>query len=415
MVFQKLKYTPQIFIIKSLFFYSISFGQKINFTEHIAPIIHQNCSPCHREGEAGPFSLITFNEVRAKGKFIHKVTETKYMPPWKAEVGFGEFKNERVLQEKDILLIKNWVKSGMNEGPKKKFIYPSFNTNSQLGIPDLTLKVSELFKIPQQNKEEFYLFSLPTNLVENKKIKAIEFRPGNKKLVHHARISVDSTQIMRVTNGKSIDDPSIGAFSNVQMKEDYWYGWVPGTNPIEYPNGTAKILPKNSDLLFNIHYAPNTKAEVDQSSINIFYEKGKIEHEIKTAIIAENYIQNKPFYIKPDTIITFFSRTEPLGYPINIVSVQPHMHQIGKKLRAYCITPDGDLIPLVKINDWDFNFQQTYQFKEVLKVPIGSVIYLEGTFDNTTSNPLNPNRPSKAITYGWKTTEEMLDLIIQYY
>jgi Copper type II ascorbate-dependent monooxygenase, C-terminal domain len=402
--------------IAIIFGQSNSFSQKsINFNEHIAPIIHQNCSPCHREGEAGPFTLINYKEVKSRAKFIQKVTETKYMPPWKAEHGFGEFQNERGLNNEQISLIKNWVISGMKEGPKKKFIAPNFNTNSQLGQPDLTLTVSDKFRIPQNNKEEFYMFSLPTNLTENKKIKAIEFRPGNKKLVHHARISIDSSQIMRITNAKSIDDPSIGAFSNVQMKEDYWYGWVPGTNPIVYPKGTAKVLKANSDLLFNIHYAPNAKEEFDQSAINIFYEKDEIEHEIKTAIIAENYIQNKPFYIKPDTIITFFSRTEPLSYPIHIVSVQPHMHQIGKKLRAYCITPDGDLLPLIKINDWDFNFQQTFQFKEIIDVPIGSVIYFEGTFDNTASNPLNPNRPSKPISYGWKTTEEMMDLIIQYY
>jgi hypothetical protein len=398
-----------------IFISNIGFGQKPNFNEHIAPIIHQNCSSCHREGEAGPFQLITYQEVKSRAKFIQKVTEMKYMPPWKAEHGFGEFQNERGLNDEQINLIKDWVTSGMKEGPKKKKNLPIFSDKSQIGVPDLSLKVSELFKIPQNNKEEFIMFSLPTNLTENKKIKAVEFRPGNKKLVHHARISVDSTQIMRVTNGKSIDDPSIGAFSSVMMKEDYWYGWVPGTNPIIYPKGTAKILSKNSDLLFNIHYAPNSKPETDQSAINIFYEKDSIQHEIKTAIIAENYIQNKPFYIKADTVITFFSRTEPLPYPIHIVSVQPHMHQIGKKIRAYCITPDGDLIPLIKINDWDFNFQQTYQFKEVLDVPVGSVIYLEGTFDNTTTNPSNPNRPSKPISYGWKTTQEMLDLIIQYY
>lgn len=392
-----------------------TFCQKLNFNEHIAPIIHKNCSPCHRDGEAGPFQLITYDEVKSRAKFIEKVTEMKYMPPWKAEHGFGEFQNERGLSDEQINLIKNWVSSDMKEGPKKKKSEPVFNNQSQIGEPDLSLKVSELFKIPQNNKEEFIMFSLPTNLPENKKIKAIEFRPGNKKLVHHARISIDSTQIMRVTNGKSIDDPAIGAFSSVMMKEDYWYGWVPGTNPIIYPKGTAKILNKNSDLLFNIHYAPNSKPEVDQSSINIFYEKDSIQHEIKTAIIAENYIQNKPFYIKADTVITFFSRTEPLPYPIHIVSVQPHMHQIGKKLRAYCISPEGDLIPLIKINDWDFNFQQTYQFKEILNVPAGSVIYLEGTFDNTAQNPSNPNRPSKSISYGWKTTQEMLDLIIQYY
>lgn len=407
-----------VIIIIFLFKFSISkiYSQKVNFNDQIAPIIHQNCSPCHRPGEAGPFSLITYADVKAKAKFIQKVTETRYMPPWKAEVGFGEFQNERILKESEIQLIKDWVAGGLKEGPKKKLTIPNFRSQSQLSAkPDLVLKIDKAYQIPQNNKEEFIMFSLPTNLTENKQIKSVEFRPGNKQLVHHARVSVDTTQIMRITHGKSIDDPSIGAFSNVQMKEDYWYGWVPGTNPIIYPEGTAKILTKNSDLLFNIHYAPNAKPAIDQSSVNIFFEKTAIKHEIKTAIIAENYIQNKPFYIKPDTIITFYSRTEPLPYSINIVSVQPHMHQIGKKLRAYIITAEGDLIPLIKINDWDFNFQQTYQYKQVLNVPEGAVIYYEATFDNTVKNPANPNRPPKPISYGWKTTEEMMDLIIQYY
>ncbi|MES2798271.1 MAG: hypothetical protein V4683_20045 [Bacteroidota bacterium] len=402
-----------------LFIFCVSnfgFSQKPNFNEHIAPIIHQNCSPCHREGEAGPFQLITYKEVKSRAKFIQKVTEMKYMPPWKAEHGFGEYKNERGLNNEQINLIKDWVASDMKEGPKKKRKLPVFNQGTTFNlVPDLTLNVKIPFAIPKNNSEQFIMFSLPIGLDETKKIKAIEFRPGNKKLVHHARISIDTTQIMRIVDGKSIDDSTISEYARIKYKEDYWYGWVPGTSPIIYPKGTAKLLSKKSDLLLNIHYAPNSKEEFDQSQVNLFYEKDSIQHEIKTAIIAENYIQNKPFYIKADTVITFYSRTEPLPYPINVVSVQPHMHQIGKKLRAYIITPDGDLIPLIKINDWDFNFQQTYEFKEILEVPKGAIIYLEGTFDNTAQNPSNPNRPSKPISYGWKTTEEMLDLIIQYY
>jgi hypothetical protein len=406
----------KLVIIFLLFSIENAISQKVNFNEHIAPIIHQNCSPCHREGEAGPFSLITYTDVKSRAKFIQKVTEIKYMPPWKAEHGFGEFKNERKLTEEQISIIKKWVASGMKEGPKKKKQNPNFVFGSSLNIePDISLKVKIPYSIPKTNTEEFIMFSLPIGLNESKKIKAIEFKPGNKKLSHHARISVDTTQIMRIVNGKSIDDPSIAAFSKVMMKEDYWYGWVPGTTAMVYPKYTAKILPKNADLLVNLHYAPNSKEEFDQATINLFFEKDTVKNIVKTAILAENAIQNPPFYIKPDTVITFYSRTEPLPYSIKVLSVQPHMHQIGKKLKAYIITPEGDLIPLIKINEWDFNFQQTFEYKAILDVPKGSVIYMEATFDNTVTNPNNPNRPSKPITYGWKTTQEMLDLIIQYY
>ena len=126
-------------------------AQKVNFNEHIAPIIHQNCSPCHRDGEAGPFQLITYNEVKSRAKFINKVAETRYMPPWKAEVGFGEFKNERHLTDTQIAAIKTWVTTGMKEGPKKKKTTPVFNEGTLLNMkPDLSVKVNIPYQIPQK-------------------------------------------------------------------------------------------------------------------------------------------------------------------------------------------------------------------------------------------------------------------------
>ena len=398
-------------------FSSVSlFAQKITFTEHIAPIIHQNCTPCHRPGEAGPFSLITYEDISKRGKFIQKVTESRYMPPWRADHDFAQFKDVRKLTIGQISLIRLWVQDGMPQGPKTELQIPDFQVGTQLKEkPDLSLKLNRPFKIPTNNKEEYFLFSLPTNLKENKLVKAIEFRAGNKRLVHHSRISVDTTQIMRVTDGKSIDDSTIAEYGKIKMKDEFWSGWVPGNNPIMYQEGVAKQLIASSDLLINIHYAPNLLLnEIDSSSVNLYFAKEPIKYDLRTFILRENDITNQPFEIPADTVITFYAKSVEIPYEITMLSVQPHMHLLGKSLRSFAITPGGDLIPLIKISNWDFDWQMTYQYKEEQKIPFGSIIYAEVTYDNTAKNPRNSFSPPRKITSGWNSTQEMFNLIFQY-
>ena len=408
------KFSFYIFLILNFPVYLSA--QKITFTEHIAPIVHQNCTPCHRPGEVGPFSLITYEDVAKRGKFIQKVTETRYMPPWRADHDFGEFKEVRKLTIGQISLIRLWVQDGMPQGLKTDLLIPNFNVGTQLKEkPDLILKLNKSFKIPTNNKEEYYLFSLPTNLKENKFVKAIEFRAGNKRLVHHSRISVDTTQTMRITDAKSIDDSTISEYGKIRMKEEFWSGWVPGNNPVVYPDGVAKQLTAGSDLLINIHYAPNLlPKEIDSSSVNLYFSKEPIKHDLKTFILQEKDITNQPFEIPADTVITFYAKSVELPYEVTMLSVQPHMHLLGKSLRSFAITPGGDLIPLIKISNWDFDWQMTYQYKEEQKIPFGSVIYAEVTYDNTSKNPRNSFSPPQKISSGWNSTQEMFNLIFQY-
>ena len=338
------------------------------------------------------------------------------MPPWRADHDFGEFKEVRKLTIGQINLIRLWVQDGMPQGPKTELLIPNFNVGTQLKEkPDLILKLNKPFRIPTNNKEEYYLFSLPTNLKENKFVKAIEFRAGNKRLVHHSRISVDTTQIMRITDGKSIDDSTIAEYGKIKMKEEFWSGWVPGNNPIVYPDGVAKQLTAGSDLLINIHYAPNLLSnEIDSSLINLYFSKEPIKHHLKTFILQERDITNQPFEIPADTVITFYAKSVELPYEITMLSVQPHMHLLGKSLRSFAITPSGDLIPLIKISNWDFDWQMTYQYKNEQKIPFGSIIYAEVTYDNTSKNPRNSFSPPQKIASGWNSTQEMFNLIFQY-
>ena len=391
-------------------------GQSITFNEHISPIIYQNCTPCHRPNEVGPFSLITYQDVSKRGTFIQKVTASRYMPPWRADHDFGEFKNVRKLTVGQIALIRLWVENGMPEGDKNDFEMPDFRAESQfLRKPDLTLSFNNTFPISNNLKEDYILFSMPTNLPVDTFIKEIEFIPGNKKLVHHARISVDTTQIMRIVDAKSIDDTLIREYGKIRMKEEYWSGWVPNNNSIKYPDGFAKKLKANCDLLLNLHYAPNVlKNETDSSIVNLYFSKEPIEKEVQTFVLQESDITNQPFEIAADTIITFYAKSTELPYPIYLLSVLPHQHFLGKSLRSFAITPGGDMIPLIKISNWDFNWQMTYEYKEPLLIPTGSIIFAEATYDNTKNNPENRFSPPQKITKGWNSTMEMMNIIFQY-
>ena len=391
-------------------------AQQINFNEHIAPIIHVNCTPCHRPGEIGPFSLITYQDVAKRAKFIRHVTQTRYMPPWKADPAFQTYQNERLLTQQEIDLIAQWVDQGVPEGKKRKRPEPPvFEENSQLLMePDLVLRMPRPFDIPGNGTEEFRYFCLPTHLKEDVYLKAIEFRPDKLSQVHHSRIMVDTTNKIRGIDGMSETNPQLARFQQIPLADEFLYGWVPGNLPVIYPEGTGKPLKKNSDLILNIHYAPSAVAMQDQSSILLYFTKEPIEKEVQTMTLRETDITNQPFVIPADTVMTFYMRSSPLPEDIQLISVLPHMHTVGRSFRAFAITPDGDVVPLVKVNDWDFNWQSTYVFKEILDVPKGSVIYAEATYDNTARNPGNPHVPPQDITYGWNTTDEMMNLIIYY-
>ena len=393
-----------------------SYGQngKVTFYEHIEPIIHLNCMPCHRPGQAGPFSLITYEDVSRKGEFIARVTKDRYMPPWKADPGFQQYRNARSLSDTDIDLIQSWVLDGMPKGKAQK---RSKGQKEKLSFdkPDLSLIIGEPYKIPNTGTDDFRFFNVQSGLSGDKFLRKIEFIPGNKRLVHHSRLMTDTTHKVRDIHGLSANDPRVNQFEKYPPVDKFLYGWVPGNFAIEFPNGTGKRLYKESDIIVNIHYSPNRREnQQDQSTINFYFTEEDSLREVYSLAIAEQNITNGPFVIPANETKTFYSKFGPIPIDISAVAVLPHMHFLGKTFRAFAVTPDGDAIFLIKIDNWDFNWQETYQFSKLQKIPRGSSIFVEATFDNTMQNPANPTRPPKTVTYGWETASEMLDMVLFY-
>ena len=279
--------------------------------------------------------------------------------------------------------------------------------------PDLVLRMKP-YAIKGDGREDFRYFHVPMNLANDIWVEAIEFVPGNRKLLHHSRLMVDSTGTLAAIDGISEDDPHLRDFQKTPLADEFLYGWVPGNDRVTFPAGSAKRIRAGSDLILNLHYSPSSKADQDQSEVRLYFAKKPAERIVHTLTLTENNVTNQPFRLEANTKPIFYINYGPLPDTVRLLSVLPHMHKLGRSIRAFAVTPDGDAINLISINDWDYNWQLTYFFRQPLVLPKGSTIIAEAHYDNTDQNPLNPSRPARTVGYGWNSTDEMMNLVFYY-
>ncbi|MBK8955402.1 MAG: T9SS type A sorting domain-containing protein [Saprospiraceae bacterium] len=383
------------------------------FSEDVASIIYTHCGSCHRPGEIGPFPLTNYEEVRNRGNIIKFVVESKYMPPWKADPGYQHYQNENYLETEEIQKIVDWVDSGMPQGnPTNEPAFPNFPTGSQVGNPDLVLSFSQSYVHKGNNRDEYRYFVLPTGLSEDKELVALEMRPGNKKVVHHTLLWADATGLAKKEDEKSAEYGFSGGGS-VGFLGEQLPGYVPGQKPNLYPPGMSQKIPKGSDLVLQMHYAPTSLNESDSSTVNLFFAKQPSKRTVFNKIMLPTDLINGPFIMPPETVKTFHG-VYKVPVDVSVLGIWPHCHMLGKSWEVYAKLPNGDQIPLIKINDWDFNWQGSYYFKKLIVLPKGSEIHGIATYDNTSNNPVNPNLPPKTVTWGEGTADEMYYLPISY-
>ncbi len=438
------RYILLFFLILSLGMFFFSCGndselpEKITYSEHIAPIIYKNCTPCHRDGEAAPFNLYTYSDVFARNKLIKFVTQTRFMPPWPADASYTHFVGEKVLTQTEIDLIVKWIDEGCAIGDSTKIpALPNFPKGSQLSVPDLVIKFRDVLKIKGDAQNKFFLMRVPYEIPKDTFIRVIEVAPDNKKLVHHVNaqlLSYDFDKRKDVMKGDvviNIDDyPSImDAYKQLNLANDDGTfplmtqsvtNYLPGVSPPIYPDGIGGYKMKRKGALFlkDIHYGPSRLDTTDQTAFNVFFSKAPPKRptlEFQMGTFGVSPIE-PPLVIPPDTIMKFISRyTLPMD--ISVLTINPHMHLLGKSFLAYAVTLQGDTIPLIRINKWDFRWQYFYTFKNMVKIPKGATIYAEGVYDNTKNNPNNPFNPPQLVAEregSMRTEDEMFQFIITY-
>ena len=390
-----------------LLFPLISYNQNPNYSEDIAPITYGKCIQCHRDGGIGGFSLDNYAGVVANAGMVQHVTSTGEMPPWPPDTLYQKYAYENTLTIDEINTITTWIANGVPLGDTTLLpIKPNFSNGSILGPADLELQIPTYASQATSNSDDYVCFSIPTGLLQGRKIKAIEVIPGNLQTVHHVLVSIDpipNSSVITTTNCMGPQGSMI-------------YSYAPGSAPLIYPdtinNSFGVELPANSSVSLAMHYPEGSYGEIDSTKVRFyFYPQNTIIREISNEFLINVGLFGPPFYLPPNQITEITGSYGPTAQDYSLMSIFPHMHLLGKDLICYAVTPTNDTINLVKINNWDFEWQGSYFFKKFLKIPAGSMIYARGNYDNTIS-PTNPNPVT--VQSGFNTEDEMFVFIFQF-
>jgi Tfp pilus assembly protein PilF len=386
---------------------------QVTFNRDIAPIIFRSCSTCHRPGEAAPFSLLNYSDVKKHARQIMDVTQSRAMPPWLPEPQKVKLADELRLADAEINLIQRWAEQGEVEGdPADLPQPPKFVEGWRLGKPDLILTANKPLTLPPSGTDTYWNFIFPVPISETRWVKAIEIRPGDKRYVHHANILVDREGASRKREsepGAGFGGMEIRIESQVFDPDSHLLFWKPGTVPSVEPEGMALRLDKGTDLILNTHLQPSGKPEVIQPSIGLYFTPHpatklpmllQLEDDAKLDIPAGQ----KDFLVTDDF-------TLPID--VELLAIYPHAHYLGKDIQATAALPDGTKKTLIHIPRWNLNWQAVYRYADPVHLPKGTKLSLRYGYDNSEGNPLNPNHPPARVKGGNRSSDEMCHLWLQ--
>ena len=385
----------------------IGFGQNPNYSEDIAPIIYNKCLQCHHSGGISPIPLETYVDAVGNAGMIQHVTSNGEMPPWPPDTLFQNYAYENTLTLDEIAKITDWITAGVPLGDTSLLPQmPTFSNSSQLGTPDLELQIPTYSSTATSNSDDYVCFSIPTGLLQNKKIRAIEVIPGNLQTVHHALVSIDL-----FPNNSIITTPNC-----MGPTGEIIYGYAPGSLALTYPSNSTNSfgveLPANSSISLSMHYPEGSFGQLDSTKVRFyFYPPSTVIREITTEFVINEGLFGSPFILPAHQITEITGSFGPTTQDYSFMSVFPHMHLLGKDLECIAVTPTNDTINLIKINNWDFEWQGFYFYKNFIKIPEGSIIYAKGNYDNTVS-VTNPNPVT--VQSGLNTEDEMFIFLFQF-
>jgi hypothetical protein len=376
------------------------------FSEDVAPIVFAKCTSCHRPGEAAPFAFMNYRDVQKRGRLIAKVVKTGFMPPWHAESKDFHFSNNRKLSVAEIETFEKWVAGGMPPGDAAKTpAVPTFAEGWQLGEPDLVVKMTEAYTLHAEGPDIYRNFVIPLDTKEEQWIRAIEFRPGARSVVHHCLYYYDTTGTARRLDaaekgtgfrrlGKEFRGNSVG-------------GWAVGGTPQMLPEGLAYKLPKGSDLVLSTHFHPSGKEESEISTVGIYFSDEPPEQGFSAvqlppvfgALAGVMIPAGDPNYRKTDSFV--------LPVAVKAFGVSAHAHYLGKSLDMFAFLPNGKKKEMLVISDWDFSWQEEYRYAKPVLLPKGTRLEASVVWDNSEDNIYNPNSPPKPVRWGRESDDEM--------
>jgi Flp pilus assembly protein TadD/mono/diheme cytochrome c family protein len=389
---------------------SPAMGQSVVYTKHVAPLLNARCGTCHHPGGSAPFSLTTYADAKRRATQIAEVTRKRLMPPWKADPANGPFIGQHPLGAAEIAILQRWIDEGAAEGdPRDLPPLPAWSEGWQLGKPDLIITLPHAYTLPPEGTDVFRIFTLPIPVETTRFVRGLEFRPGNAKVVHHANIRVDATPASRRLDAADPAPGYDGLIARSAMYPDgHFLGWTPGQLAPLLPDDLAWRLNANTDLVVELHMQPSGRAETVAPSIGLYFGDTPPSRTPAMLRLGRQNIDipaGDARYVVTDWYV--------LPVDAEVHAVQPHAHYRARDVRGEATLPDGSIRSLIDITDWDFRWQHVYRFVTPIRLPKGSRLSMRYTYDNSSSNPRNPERPPARARWGQRSSDEMGDLWIQ--
>ncbi len=380
------------------------------FAEHIAPVIYTHCTGCHRPGGSGPFAFVSYDDVVDHATQIVEVTADGQMPPWLPVPGHGKFVGARGLSEVTRQTLARWVEQGAVAGDLAAApAAPTFEDGWQLGAPDLVLETGAPFELPADGIDVYRNFVIAVPPGPMRLVKAVEIVPSDPRVVHHGVMRLDMTGSVRAHDARD-DEPGFDGmiFAGARMPDGRFLGWTPGKRPDPGSDDRAWRLPGGADLVLQLHLRPTGKPERVHAKVGVHFAKRRPTRPALSIELSSTQID-----LPPGARDVHVSDRYQVPVPLAVRSVYPHAHYLGHRIEAWATTPAGQRRWLVKIDDWDFDWQDEYRFVRPVRLPAGSTIHMEWVFDNSDQNPHNPSSPAKHVRYGSASTDEMAELILE--
>ncbi len=359
---------------------------ELTFYRDILPILAERCQGCHRAGEIGPMPLVTYQEVRPWVRAIRESVLLKRMPPWHADPGYGEFRNDLSLPEAQIRKLVAWVDAGAAAGRPADAPEPrGLVSGWRIAKPDVVFELPEPVSIPASGLLDYQYYSAPTGFTEDRWVEMAEVRPSARSVVHHAIVTVRA--------------PEEGGW---YRSGRYLAGYAPGMSPQIWKPGQARLVPAGSHLVFQMHYTANGKPAVDRTKVGLVFARRPPQTQI-VAMRASNHW----FSIPAGAAAHRVEASTTLPEPASLVAMRPHMHLRGKSFEFRAVYPSGETRILLRVPRYDFNWQPYYYLKEPVSLPRGARIECTAYYDNSANNPRNPDTAA-AVHWGEQSWEEMM-------
>jgi tetratricopeptide (TPR) repeat protein len=384
----------------------------VTWAKHVAPIVFDRCTYCHSPGGSAPFGLLDYQSVRSRARLIAALTRDRIMPPWLPEPGHGEFAGDRSLTAAQIDTIQRWVEQGALEGDDAdRPPVPERIEGWRLGKPDLIVKMPQPYTLPAAGSDVWRNFVIPIPVSRTHFVRTVELQPGSARFVHHALFGVDG---MRTSSRRDAQDAEVGfegmEMGDAEMPDGALLGWTPGMLPFPGIEGTAWRLDPGTDAVLQLHMVPSGKPEVIEATVALYFAKTS-DMQLPAYVLqldADDQIDipagDKEFVV-----------TDTLELPVDVdlYTVYPHAHYIGRSVAGSATFPDGTTRSLLRIDRWDFKWQDIYRYSKPLFLPRGTTVSMRWIFDNSAENPRQVNHPPMRVKAGNRSSDEMAHLMLQ--